>query len=351
MKGRYNFNEIRYDYFRDVVVALEAFKAGLYDYRFEDSAKKWATMYNGPEFKNGNIIKKEIKHSIPIAMQGLVFNTRRPVFKNPEVRKALMYAFDYEWANKKIYFSQYKRIKSYFYNSELAAPPLPLEDEMKILLKFKDILPKKLFTEKYHIPETNGSGYARNNLIKAAEILKKNAWEIKERKLVNKKTGKPFRFEFLSSSMNQEKIILPFKKNLEKLGIEMVIKRVDSPQYTMRLRKYDFDMIASGFGGQSTPGSELKLFWHSSNLLKKDARNFAGVASPAVDYLVESIIAEPDRAKMIPLVNALDRVLLWGNYMIPFGASDSYRLAYRKEIKRISGFSGRTPGISTWWKE
>lgn len=351
MKGRYNFDEIRYDYYRDSTIALEAFKAGLFDYRFEDSAKKWATMYNGPEFNNKNILKKKIKHSQPIGMQGLVFNTRRPVFKDPKVRQALIYAFDYEWANKKMFYGEYKRIDSYFSNCELKAPPLPCKKEKLVLDKFKNLMEEKIFTAKYKLPKTDGSGYSRNNLIKASKLLNEAGWEIKNQKLINKKTNKPFRFEYLSVSPTREKIILPFKENLKKLGIKMIIKRVDSPTYTMRIRKYDFDMTELGFGAKLTPGSELMVFWHSSSAFKKDSRNLAGVNSSVIDSLVEQIINEPKRDKMIILVHALDRILLWGNYIIPFGASTEYRLAIRKDIKMPKIMPQNKPGISTWWKE
>ena len=354
-RGLYNFDTITVDYFRDGTVALEAFRAGLYDYRLETSAKTWATMYKGPAFDRGEIKRVTLPHRLPQGMEGLVFNTRRPVFKNPRVRYALLLAFDYDWAKKRLYYDEPRRFTSYFFNSDFAAPPLPGPEERALLAPFRDELPDEIFTAPYRIPKSNGSGHIRERLIRAARILKEEGWQIKDNRLVYVrengpvKKGSPFRFQFLSDSTATDRLLLPFQRNLDRLGIEMVIHRSDVSQYILRMRSYDYDMINASFGCMPTPGVEMKLYWHSENADRKGARNLAGVKSRAVDFLVEKILSAPDRTSLVFAMHALDRVLLQGTYIIPFGAISHYRLAYRNQFDMPHVITGKKPQAVTWW--
>ena len=348
-RGRWNFSTIRYTYFRDDTVALEAFKAGLYDFRFEGSAKNWASRYNGPRFDDGRITKEEIHHKEPKGMRGLVMNTRRPVFQDPAVRRALMLAFDFTWANKRLFYGQYQRIQSYFENSDLKAPPLPGDEERKILEPFRDQLPKALFDTPHHIPETDGSGQNRENLIAADRLLTEAGWIIKYGKRIHKKTGRVLRFQFLTDARRDQRMMLPFLRNLKRLAIEMQIHMVEPLQFTKQLRSLDFDMIVSGFSARKRPGKELLIAFHSEGVNRKDYWNFIGLDNPVVDTLIEKILTTHTRETMIPYAHALDRVLLWGDYVIPFGTSTKRRLALATHIERPETAPGYGNGISTWY--
>ncbi|MCK5681721.1 ABC transporter substrate-binding protein, partial [bacterium] len=241
-RGQNNFSTLIYDYYRDATVALEAFKAGEYDFRHENVSKNWATLYDGPQFTDGRIIKKEIAHEIPQGMQGFVFNTRRSFFSDRKVREALIYAFDFEWSNKNLFYGQYTRSDSYFSNSELAASGPPSLAEIEILKPFNEQLPDEVFKDSYHLPTTDGRGNNRRNLRQAAALLQSAGWVIKQKKLVDK-YGNPFHFEILLTAPAFERIVLPYKKNLARLGIDLDVRVVDTAQYLNRVRKFDFDMV------------------------------------------------------------------------------------------------------------
>jgi microcin C transport system substrate-binding protein len=242
-KGRYNFGTMTYDYYRDPTVSLHAFKAGEYDFRQENISRAWATAYNGPPFEDGLIVKEEIDNDVNQGMQCFVYNTRRPLFKDRKVREALAYAFDFEWTNKNLFFGQYTRSKSFFSNSELASSGLPGSQELKILEPYRDRVPRNVFEKEYQPPKSNGSGNIRANIRIALRLLQQAGWEIKGKKLVNKNSGDPFRFEILLYDSSFERVVLPFKKNLARLGIEMDIRVVDTAQYINRRRDFDFDMM------------------------------------------------------------------------------------------------------------
>ena len=288
-KGLGKFVLERYDYYKDSNVALEAFKAGEYDLRSEASPKNWATMYKGPNFDNKFILKQEIPHQIPQGIKGLVFNTQRPPFNDRLVRKALSYALDFEWMNKNLFYDQYTRNKSFFTNSEFASKGAPGKQELKILETLRGKVPEEVFTREYQPPQTDGSGNIRQQIRTAHRILKKAGWEIKDRKLTNVNTGKPFEFELLIyfSPLIERKVV-PFQKNLEKMGITMRIKAVDNSRINQRLRVKDFDMIYNGFSAIGWPSSLFfKQLWHSDNVDKM--WNQASIANPAIDILIEEI--------------------------------------------------------------
>ena len=327
-KGRYNFNTIRYDYYRDSTIAQEAFMAGEYDYRRENTAKLWATAYTGKAINSGEIQQIAIPHKQPSGMQGFAFNTRRPLFKDPKVREALGYAFDFEWTNKQFMYNAYKRTQSYFDNSELAAKELPVNGELALLEPFRQQLPERLFTTPYKTPSTDGSGNNRSNLRHALALLKEAGWKIEGQQLVNKE-NQPFEFEILLLGPGLERHTQPFIQNLKKLGITANLRKLsDTQQYVERRRNFDFDMMTIGIGQSNSPGNEQINYWHSKSANQPDSANYAGVNDPVVDKLTEKIINAKSREELVDATKALDRVLLWGHYFIPHWYIDNNRIAY-----------------------
>ncbi len=349
-KGRNNFDNLVFDYYRDATVALEAFKSGEYDFRLENVSKNWATLYKGPQFTDNRIIKKEILHKIPQGIQGFVFNTRRAFFSDRKVREALIYAFDFEWSNKNLFYGQYKRSNSYFSNSELAAAGPPSPAEIELLEPFKDQLPAGVFKDSYHLPTTDGRGNNRQNLRRAAALLKSAGWIIKDKKLVDE-AGNPFRFEILLTAPAFERIVLPYKKNLARLGIDIDVRVVDTAQYLNRIRKFDFDMVVWSFGQSLSPGNEQRYYWHSEVVDIPGSRNLAGIKSPVVDALVEKIIHARDRKTLITCTRALDRVLQWGFYVMPHWHISTFRIAYWNKFAQPAVQPEFGLGLMTWWAE
>lgn len=348
-KGRYNFDKMTYDYYRDPTVSLHAFKAGEYDFRQENISRAWATAYNGPPFENGFIIKEEIDNDVNQGMQCFVYNTRRDLFKDIKVRQALAYAFDFEWTNKTLFFGQYTRSKSFFSNSELASSGLPGAGEIKILEAYRRQLPAEVFEKAYQPPETDGSGYIRNNVRTALGLLKQAGWEIKGKKLVNIKTGDPFILELLLVDPAFERVALPFKKNLSRLGIEMNIRAVDTAQFINRRRDFDFDMIVARLPQSQSPGNEQREYWGSSAADIPGTRNFAGIKNPVIDEIIQQLISAPDRDQLVSATRALDRVLLWGHYVIPQWHIAIYRVAYWNKFSRPKIVPRYSLGFDTWW--
>jgi microcin C transport system substrate-binding protein len=349
-RGRWNYDEIRYEYYRDETVLVEAFKAGEYDFRLENVSKVWATAYKGANFDKGLIIKEELPNENPTGMQAWVFNTRREVFKDKRVRLALTYAFDFEWTNRTLFYSQYTRTKSYFSNSELASSGLPSREERALLEPFKKQIPPEVFTQVYEPPSTDVPGGQRTNLRKALELLQEAGWVYRDRKLVYTETGQPFKFELLIFQPSTERIAIPFQKNLERMGIAMEIRTVDSSQYVNRLDNYDFDMTSVVWAQSLSPGNEQRDFWSSEAADRPGTRNLAGIKDPAVDHLINEIIAAPDRQSLVVACRALDRVLLWGYYCIPNWYIRTYRIAYWNKFSRPKIKAKYALGFSdTWW--
>ena len=348
-KGMNNFNTIHFDYYRDTTVALEAFKAGRFDYRSENASKLWATAYESPQVDAGKIKKEEIGHNRSAGMQGFVFNTRRDMFKDKNVRKALAYAFDFEWSNKALFYGQYTRTRSYFDNSELAATDLPSAEELKILEPLRGRIPDEVFTTEYNPPVTEGKSGLRKNLRAASKLLTDAGWVIKGKQRVNAETGKPLEFEVLLVSPLFERIVLPFAQNLEKLGINARVRTVDTSQYRRRLDTYDYDVIVGGAGQSLSPGNEQRAYWGSEAADQEGGRNTIGIKDPAIDELIETLIAAPDRKSLITATRALDRVLQWGHYVIPQWHIPYDRVAYWNIFDRpkITPDSGNQ--LMTWW--
>lgn len=348
--GRNNFDEIEVDYYRDDTVELEAFKAGEYDFTLENSAKAWATSYDTPALKSGLMKKEEVPNKRPVGMQAWAFNARRPLFKDPRVRQALGYAFDFEWSNQNLFYGQYKRTRSFFDNSELAATGLPSPAELAILEPYRGKIPEQVFTAAYEPPKTDGSGDIRPNLKKAAELLTQAGWKIdpKTRKLVNDK-GEEMRFTLLLVSPAFERIALPFVKNLERLGITADVRTVDSAQYRRLLDEFDYDVIVGNWPQSSSPGNEQRSFWGSAYADKQGSQNYLGIADPTVDALIEAVIAAPDRQALVERTRALDRVLQWGQWVIPQWHIDHDRVAYWDKFGKPSVVPDQGVQIDTWW--
>ncbi|MSP48236.1 MAG: ABC transporter substrate-binding protein [Alphaproteobacteria bacterium] len=349
-RGRENIETIKYDYFRDPLVAFEAFKAGQIDFRQENVSRQWATSYDFPAVKDGLIKREEIAHELPAGMQGFGFNTRRAQFKDPRVRQALGLAFDFEWSNKTLFYGFYKRSLSYFSNSELGSRGLPEGEELTILERYRGKVPVEVFTREYKLPTSDGTGnLSREHLREAFRLLKEAGWEIKGKALTNAQ-GQPFEFEILLGDPNWERITLPFVKNLERLGITAKVRTVDTAQNQKREDVFDFDMTVVVFGQSQSPGNEQRDFWHSTNVDVHGSRNLMGIKDPVIDELIDLVIEAPDRASLIQRTRALDRVLLWGHYVVPHWHLGKWWLAYWDKFDRPATLPKFSPGFpDIWW--
>jgi len=347
--GQNNFDSIRYDYYRDDTVIRQALKAGDIDFRLENQAKAWALDYNVPAVTRGWLKKETIRHFSPTGMQAFIYNTRRKIFEDRQVRRALAYAFDFEWTNKNLFFGQYARTESYFSNSDLAATGVPEGLELEVLEPYRGKIPAEIFSQPYRAPSTDGSGWPRQNLSTAFSLLKEAGWVVRDLKLVNEKTGQAFTFEILLVSPAFERIVLPFVRNLRRLGIDARVRLVDQSQYINRLRSFDFDMIISGWGSSESPGNEQRGYWTSAAAASPAASNYAGVSNPVVDELVEQLINAPDRESLVARTRALDRVLLFGYYVIPQWHLRTQRVLYWNKFSRPSVTPRNGTSIDYWW--
>ncbi len=348
-KGRYNFDIITYDSYRDPGVALQAFLAGSVDFRQENVAKNWAQGYDHPAVKSGKIKKDEIKHGLPTGMQGFYFNTRRPIFKDAKVREALGYAFDFEWSNKQLAFGSYSRCNSYFSNSVLAATQPTGMEELQLLEPYRDQLDPRTFSEVYKPPVTNGSGDIRNNLRTAIKLLNEAGWKMDKGVLKNSK-GEAFRFEIMEDSPMFDRWILPFIANLKKLGITAELRQIDVAQYQNRVNDFDFDVITILMPQSLTPGNEQMSFWGSEFADQPGSQNVIGIKNPVVDAMIDKIIHAETYETLTSATRALDRVLLWNFYVIPQWYSGTFRIAYWDKIARpaVNPPYG-LPVPDAWW--
>lgn len=348
--GRDNFDTVILDYYRDDTVELEAFKAGEYDFRPENSSKAWATAYDFPAMREGLVKKEEIPHSRPAGMQAFVFNARRRLFADRRVREALGLVFDFEWSNRTLFYGQYKRTRSFFDNSELAAAGLPGPGESAVLEPLRGKVPDEVFTTAYGPPVTDGSGNNREQLRRAVELLSAAGWKIDPatKKLVDAK-GEPFAFEILLVSPLFERVALPWAKNLERLGVTANVRTVDSAQYRRRLDDFDFDVVVGNFPQSTSPGNEQRSFWGSSFADRPGSDNLIGLRDPAVDQLVEQVVAAPDRGSLVDRTRALDRVLQWGQWVVPQWHSPVDRVAYWDLFGQPSRVPAQGFQLDTWW--
>ncbi|WP_341704892.1 extracellular solute-binding protein [Ferrovibrio sp.] len=347
-KGRYNFGSIRYDVYRDQTVMREAFKSGQYDFRSENSGREWAIFYNFPAIQQGLVKKEMIRHERPGGISGFIYNTRRPQFQDVRVRQALTLAWDFEWVNKNLAYDAYYRPGSYFDNSEFAAAGTPSPAELKLLEPLRDRLRPAVFGPAWQPPKSDGSGADRRNLREAARLLKEAGWEVKDGRLVNAK-GEPFQMELMLQDASYERMAGPWVQSLQRLGITLTMRAVDSAQYVRRLQDFNYDVVYSGWAQSNSPGNEQRYFFSSAAADNPASRNLAGIRDPAVDALIEAIVAAPSRADLIPAVRALDRVLTWGWYISPTFGLNADRIAWWDKF----GMPEKTPknGVDfmAWW--
>jgi len=315
--GSNNFEQVRYEYFRDSTVALEAFKGDQVDWRTENSAKNWATSYDFPAVRDKKVVLEEFPIRNFGVMQGFAFNIRRPKFQDPRVRHAFNFAFDFEEMNRQIFYGQYHRIASYFDGTELASSGLPQGKELEILNTVRDQVPPDLFTKPYTNPVNGDPQKIRDNLREALKLFREAGYEIRNTRLVNAKTGEPFSVEFLADDPTIERLVLFYKPSLNRIGMEVNVRLVDSAQYENRLRQWDFDVITASWGESLSPGNEQRGFWGSAAADQPGSRNVVGIKNPAVDKLVDRIIYAKDRDELVAATKALDRVLLWNFYVVP----------------------------------
>ena len=348
--GANNFGQIVFEYYRDDTVALEAFKANNFDVRFETSAKNWATAYDFPAVAEKRVIRAELETRNAEPMQGFVFNTRRDKFSDRRVRLAFNYAFDFEWANKNLFYGQYARTHSYFQNSELAATQLPDAAELALLEPFRKQLPPEVFTQVYKPPVTEGDGNARANLREARRLLAEAEWEVKDGVLRNAASGAVMQVEFLLDQPNFERIVQPYARNLERLGVKATIRIIDSAQYKNRTDAFDFDIVIGGIANSLSPGNEQREYWSSSAASRPGSRNLPGVRDKVVDALIDRIIFAENRAALVAASRALDRVLLWGHYMVPQWHAPHTRAAYWNVIDYPRPLPDYNIGFpELWW--
>jgi microcin C transport system substrate-binding protein len=326
-RGTNNFDTVRIEYFRDATVAMEAFKAGQADIRAENIAKNWATAYDFPAVNDGLVLKREYQHELPTGIQGYAMNTRRAVFADPRVRQAVTWAFDFEWTNKNLFYGAYKRTTSYFSNTDLAATGLPSEAELNLLRPYHDSLPPNLLKQPFSLPVTDGSGNNREQLVEGLKLLREAGWQIKDRKLVMA-DGQPAAFTILLDDPSLERVALPYVQNLRKLGFDVQVRTVDPAQFQHLTDDFDFDMIMMIYPGGDIPGSELRDYWSCAGAKTQGSSNVPGICSPAIDAMIEKVIAADDRDTLRVAARALDRLLLWNWYMVPNWYTQDFHIAY-----------------------
>ncbi|MTV18692.1 MULTISPECIES: extracellular solute-binding protein [Bradyrhizobium] len=350
--GRNNFDELRYEYFRDPTVAIEAFKGDQIDWRLENSAKAWATAYNFPAVTDKRVVLEEFPNRSSGIMQAFVPNQRRAKFKDTRVRRALNYAFDFEEVNKLLFFGQYKRIISYFDGAEeLMATGLPQGKELAILESMRDQVPAEVFTTAYTNPVGGNPEAVRENLREASRLLKEAGYEVRDRKLVDSRSGEPFSIELLGEDPKFERVMLAYKPALERLGFSVTVRTIDPIQYENRVRSWDFDIVVGSWGESLSPGNEQREYWGSKAADTAGSRNLAGIKSPIIDKLVERVIFATDREDLVAATKALDRVLLWNHYVVPQWNYPKVRTARWDRFGRPTELPkyGQSGFPAIWW--
>ncbi|MCU1737461.1 MULTISPECIES: extracellular solute-binding protein [unclassified Pseudomonas] len=346
-RGKYNFDRVEVEFYRDSDVAFEAFKAGEFDIYIEHQAKNWANGYHFPAVDRGEVIQTQIPHRIPTQTQGLFMNSRRASFAQDKVREALGLMFDFEWTNRTLFGGAYQRAMSFYPNSEFSASGVPAGQEWLLLAPYREQLPARLFSEPFSLPQTDGRGIPRETLRRTLALLGDAGWKLDGQRLLDK-NGHPLRFEILLVNPNLERILQPYVENLASIGVDARLRTVDRAQYKQRLDQFDFDMILMTLDQNLSPGLEQWQYFHSSQAGVKGSKNYAGVASPVVDHLLEALLAAHTRDEQLAAGRALDRVLLWQHIMIPNWYLDYHRLAYRNRFAFITT-PPYTLGLSAWW--
>jgi len=349
-RGRFNFDEVRFDYFREASVMFDAFKAGQIDRWPEEDPRRWANGYDFPAVRDGRIIKAEFDIGLPAGMTGLVFNTRRPVFADPRVREALIYLFDFEWINRTLYAGLYSRTQSYFERSILASTGRPADaHERALLADFPGAVKPEFMEGTYRFPTTDGSGRSRENQEKAFRLLQEAGYELRGERLVNAKTGRQLSFEILAASTSQEGLLLSFARDVERLGIEVKVRVVDGAQYQQRLTDYDYDMIQNTWTSSLSPGNEQLFRWSAQAAKMPGTYNFAGVENPAADAMIAALLAADNEADFISSIRALDRVLLSGDYVIPLFYIPKQWVAFWARLRHPEKTPLFGSNVDNWW--
>jgi microcin C transport system substrate-binding protein len=347
-KGLDNFDRLRTEYFRDATVAMEAFKAGQIDLRLENISKVWATGYDFPAVQKGLVHKELIRHHLPDGMQGFVFNTRRAVFQDPRVREALTLVFDFEWQNANLFYGAYTRSNSYFNNSDMAATGLPSAGETALLEPYRADLPPQLFTTPFKLPVTDGSGNNREQARRALALLKDAGWTVKDQKLVNA-AGEQMHFEIVLDDASFERIALPYKQWLARIGIDVSVRTVDPAQWQRLTDAFDFDMTVAVYGASDSPGNELVRYWSCDAAKAEGSDNLTGACDPVLEGLIPRVINAADRPQLITATKALDRVLLWRWLIVPHWHMQSVRIAYWDRFARPSQPVRTGVDLNSWW--
>ncbi|MDV3441578.1 extracellular solute-binding protein [Pseudomonas otitidis] len=348
-RGKYNFDRVEVEFYRDANVAFEAFKAGEFDFYIEHQAKNWANSYRFPAVARGDVIRAEIPHQIPTQTQALFMNTRHKVFQDRRVREAMGLMFDFEWTNRALFNNAYLRAASYYPNSEFTATGKPEGQEWLLLSPYRGQLPAQLFTEPFKVPTTDGRGIPRETLRRALGLLGDAGWKLSGQRLLNTR-GEPLRFEILLVNPNLERILQPYAENLAGIGIDVTLRTVDRAQYKQRLDHFDYDMILMTLPQSLSPGLEQSLYFHSSQVGVKGSKNYAGVADPVVDALLERLLGARTRDEQVAAGRALDRTLLWQHYSIPNWYLNYHRLAYRNRFAFVTT-PPYTLGLRAWWQK
>ena len=352
-RGMFNFDTITYKYFKDQIVALEAFKAGEFDFMYVNIAKQWARDLDGSRFNAKELVKESLPHKNNAGMQGFVMNLRRPLFADRTVRQALALAFDFEWANKALFFDQYTRCDSYFSNSPLAAQGVPAGPELQLLEPFREKLPPELFTIPPAAPSTKPPGSLRANLLEARRLLEEAGWSVQNGVLTHA-DGRVFSFEILLVSPSFERVMAPYVQNLKRLGIQASYRTIDPALYIRRLNTFDFDMTVNVFGQSQSPGNEQRDYWHSSAAEREGSRNLIGLKDPVVDALVDRVIYATTQEELTAATHALDRVLWFGYYVVPNWYLDHHRVTFRPIFGRpatLPLYYSPMQALLTWWIE
>ncbi len=346
-RGQHNIDRISYDYYRDDEVMLEAFRAGEYDLRLERSATRWATGYDFPAVEDGRVRLEQLPHGRPSGMFALAYNTRRPVFAERAVRYALSLAFDFEWINKALLQGAYVRTNAIFDNSELGFGGLPEGGELALLEPHRDRLPPELFDTPYHAPAVEGG--LRKNLAQARRLLAEAGWRVEDGVLRREADGLPLAFEILLVNPGNEKIALAFARNLERLGVQAKVRTVDTAQYQYRRNVYDFDMLIYRWGMSLSPGNEQAFYWGADAADQEGTRNYPGIRDPAVDDLIARMTQARERGDFADAVRAMDRVLMWGHYLVPLYHLNDDRYAYWEKFGRPEAIPVYGTVLDTWW--
>ncbi len=348
--GQWNFDVIRYVVYLDATVEFEAFKAGEVEFRRENSSKKWATEYTFKSFSSGAVKKELYQTKIPQGMQGFALNIRRAKFADKRVREALGLAFDFEWANKNLFFDQYTRSPSYYTNSEYASTGLPQGRELEILNEVKDKVPPELFTTEFKLPVNKAPDDLRDHTRKALQLLKEAGWESKAGVMTNVKTGEALTLEFLLDDTTFERVLNPYYQNLKRIGVAASTRLVDQAQFGQRLRAFDYDALLTTFAESDSPGNEQREYWGSAAADAQGSRNFIGIKDPAIDKIVDHVILAKDHADLVSATKALDRVLLWNHFVVPNWHLAAARIAYWDKFRRPEHPPTRDPGfLNVWW--